>query len=497
MNYKQNELHQPPTAQALSESLRSLGYSTETALADLIDNSITANAKNVWLSIARAGQNAVDRLALLDDGNGMDRVELLAAMRPGTRDPRAVRLENDLGRFGLGLKTASFSQCRTLTVASKKAGGDVNVLRWDLDHVAATNTWQLLQGPPPDVLDDLELLRKKKSGTLVIWTGIDALDVGDVELIRRVREHLALTFHRFIEIGELKIFISMDARLLSSLPVPKVDPFMRANPAMATGPAEVLNDLCAVQIFVLPHPDRCTDEERLGAALGRDWRDRQGIYVYRNNRLLVAGGWLGLKRGWKNDADTQLARISVDFLNTQDQDWKIDVLKSRASPPPQVRHRLMRLAEVARSRSTKLFLHRATTGRRQGPGKSPDALNVPLWTSQAGPLGRVFAINAEHPAIRRVLQESPAAPGALGLLARSLPMAEIWHEYRRRIGDDEHPVAEPDDRPTRLSDLLEFMRYETRKGGRTIEDVVRDVRTMVPFCDDPDLIDEALLALKP
>lgn len=496
MSFLASELLQPPAARPLSQAMRSLGYSPETALADLVDNSIAAKARKVWVLLGRTPKAPNGRLTLLDDGSGMSAAELLNAMRPGTRDPLEARDRSDLGRFGLGLKTASFSQCRSLTVATRTTGSDeVVILRWDLDHVAKSNAWRLLPSAPEEVADDIALLRIVKSGTLVMWSKLDGFEADDTETLRGLREHLALTFHRFIEQGSLKIYTSMDPTLQVSMPVAAVDPFMRANPATGSSSVDSLNGICTVQTFVLPHPDRCTDEEREVAAMGRDWRDRQGCYIYRNERLLVAGGWLGLKRGWKNEADTQLARIKIDFLNTRDQDWKIDVLKSRASPPAAVRHRLMRLADLARKRSTDLFIHRARATRRTSQSKPEDLRHIPLWTSRPQTNGRTFSVNLDHPVIARVMRESGAASHALSLLSHALPMEQLWYEYKQRIeaeAEGSLRASASIDRDALRDDLVSFIRYETKKGGRALADVVREAQSIAPFCEHPDLIDTVL-----
>ena len=126
------------------ESLRGVGYSLETAIADLVDNSIAAGARNAWLDFHFEGPNSW--FTLLDDGRGMDADGLRLAMTVGGRSPLETRTAKDLGRFGMGLKTASFSQCRVLTVASRQAHGETSVRRWDLDYIARpeVNEWRLL-----------------------------------------------------------------------------------------------------------------------------------------------------------------------------------------------------------------------------------------------------------------------------------------------------------------------------------------------------------------
>ena len=134
----------PPRAMAMLESLRGLGYSTGAALADIIDNSISAGAKEVSIDFAWHG--SASRITVLDDGRGMDDAELESAMRLGDKNPLDARAAHDLGRFGMGLKTASFSQCRRLTVASVKKG-TTSCLRWDLDELAADpdGGWLLME----------------------------------------------------------------------------------------------------------------------------------------------------------------------------------------------------------------------------------------------------------------------------------------------------------------------------------------------------------------
>src|SRR5258708_3144611 len=106
-----------PHAGNMIEDFRSIGYSLQTAIADIVDNSIAAKEKNIWIDLEWNGENTA--VIITDDGIGMSKDELINAMRPGSKNPLADRSSEDLGRFGLGLKTASFSQCRILTVATK------------------------------------------------------------------------------------------------------------------------------------------------------------------------------------------------------------------------------------------------------------------------------------------------------------------------------------------------------------------------------------------
>jgi len=174
-----------PDAASLIESMRAFGYSTPAAVADLVDNSISAGARNVWIDFHWAGTDT--HVAVLDDGTGMTELELGEAMRLGSSDPREARDADDLGRFGLGLKTASLSQCRTLTVASRRAG-DLSLRRWDLDYVRSTREWTLLTEVDDESSKLLEPLREFESGTMVLWQRPDRL-VGDDALEDRGQTH--------------------------------------------------------------------------------------------------------------------------------------------------------------------------------------------------------------------------------------------------------------------------------------------------------------------
>ncbi len=199
----------PPLAGAMIESLRGVGYSTATALADVVDNSISAGARNVWVRFAYKGPASF--VSILDDGHGMSAPELLRAMTLGGISPLLHRAERDLGRFGLVLKTASFSQCRCLTVVSRQSG-QVSIRRWDLDYIARPDVgdWRLLSSPRAGSEDVLSQLDGLPQGTLVLWEGLDrivgaaglkdtAAENAFLALVERVEQHLAMVFHRLIE----------------------------------------------------------------------------------------------------------------------------------------------------------------------------------------------------------------------------------------------------------------------------------------------------------
>lgn len=422
--------HAPPKAGAMIESLRGLGYSTATALADIIDNSITAGADRVDVQFSWNGQNST--VAILDNGNGMNENELDMAMRLGERNPREERASHDLGRFGLGLKTASFSQCRRHTVASIKAGL-TSCLYWDLDVLAANDDdgWYLMEGPAEGTEVYLDRLIDQSHGTLVLWERLDRIVTAGfteqdfLDLVDRVERHLAMVFHRFL-CGPHPIL----NLFLNGQPVKAWDPFLASHSATWSSPVERINTesgIVEIQCYVLPHKDRLDGDERELAEGLDGWTAQQGFYVYRNERLLVAGSWLGLGRGrsWTKEEAHRLARIRLDIPNTADAEWKIDIRKSTARPPVSIRERLIRLAEDTRARARRVFAHRGQPVRI-GNG----APLVQAWRAEHFKDGVRYRIDTDHPAVRAVLDDAgpleSQVKAMLRVIEETIPVQRIW-----------------------------------------------------------------------
>lgn len=429
----------PPHPAALVESLGALGYSLEASVADLIDNCIAAGAKLV--DVLFEWDHGDPYARILDDGRGMSAHELVEAMRLGGVGPLANRRADDLGRYGLGLKTASFSQCRRLTVASKQAGV-LSVARWDLEDLAAGGTWELPQGPAPGSESRIrEIDGPHGAGTIVLWetlrTGAESSLPRFTEALERVERHLAMVFHRYIDGDQRRVVIRLNGRTIKAW-----DPFVSSHPStMPQRPARLrdASGTVAVRGYVLPHRDRFDDPDEHEAAGGPEgWVAQQGFYVYRAGRLIVAGGWLGLggSREWLRDEASQLARIRVDILNSGDRAWRVDVRKATARPPAVLRDALLRIAVDVRRAAREVYAHR---GVRVSKGSGSTGGLWKSTTSRRYP----YAVKRDHPAVQAVLDTAadPSMVEAMLLaIERSVPVPQGVSIERAEPGESEELV---------------------------------------------------------
>ena len=483
--------HAPPRAVAMIEALRGLGYSTATALADIIDNSIAAGATTVDLTFVWNGPGSSVRIE--DDGHGMSAAELDSAMRLGDRNPLDQRSENDLGRFGLGLKTASFSQCRRLTVASTGKDG-LQCLRWDLDVLAASadDGWHLLEGPDDSAAALVADFGTREKGTLVLWEVLDRI-VSDgfreqdfLDLIDRVERHLSMVFHRYLEGARPLLRLRIAGKSIAPW-----DPFLSGHPAKPWhSPPASAPGMPGVEVecHVLPHKDRLSAKEFESAQGPDGWTAQQGFYVFRNKRLLVAGSWLGLGqgRGWTKDEAHRLARIRLDIPNSADAAWKIDIRKSTARPPVEIRAWLAKLADDTRARARRAFAMRGQTPRtRNGEAVSQ------VWQSHHFSGGMRYRIDTTHPAVRAVLDDAkglaPQVLAMLRIIEETVPVQRIWidtAEQREtpRTGFAGEPAAA-------VMDVLKIMyRNMVQLKGMSPSQARSRLLLTEPFQNHPELV---------
>lgn len=433
----------PPYAPTLIESTRAIGYSLEAAVADIIDNSIAANAVNVDIYFFPVDGAYI---AILDNGSGMNEKEINIAMQYGSKNPTEERDKKDLGRFGLGLKTASLSQCRCLTVISKQ-GDRLEGRQWDIDHVIEVGDWSLIILDEEEINEfpQVEELKKYESGTLVIWQKLDRLKAGEINFelslgrkIDRVRNHLSLVYHRYLMgesgIRKLKLFINGEK-------VKAIDPFLtnKSVQAMDDETLIIQGHKILVRPYILPHISKLTSDEikMLGGKDGL--RKQQGFYVYRNKRLLVWGTWFRMMR--QGDL-SKLARIRVDIPNTLDDLWTLDIKKSSALPPAEVRKNLEIIINQIAERSKRTWTFRGK--------KEVSDTETHIWNRMKNKQGGYYyEINREHPFVQQLVKVDPSLKMSIYALLQQielgLPLNQLYVDLnndKQITNDNEQSIVD-------------------------------------------------------
>jgi Histidine kinase-, DNA gyrase B-, and HSP90-like ATPase len=425
-----------PSAARLTESLRDIGYDFPAAVADIVDNSIMAGASHVDVLIEFAAENSFVMVA--DDGDGMSANGLIEALRYGSRRTYS---RGDLGRYGLGLKTASLSQCRSLTVVTSRGSTSnrSSMRTLDLDLIARWDEWLIIEPAcDPVVAEACERL-SGGSGTVVIWRKLDRVlpekrpDGGWAKrrlegMAAKTAEHLGIVFHRLLEGVTFRgLVITVNGQKVEPW-----NPFAPGEPACDVLPEQRfevsvgdVQGAVGLRRFVLPSRDEFSSPEQFEKLSGPlKWNRQQGIYIYRAGRLVQWGGWNGI-RGI--DEHTKLARAALDFETDLDSVFNINVAKMRVTIPPQIRQMLERpvneLCALADDR------YRKAGSRLQGDPR-PDHGSSPSGKQPQEPTGVVMpdtglALRAaamlagEYEAFCRIAatlaKQSPAVAAALGL----------------------------------------------------------------------------------
>ncbi len=475
-----------PEAASMIETFRAIGYSLETAVADIIDNSISANAKNIFIRRYWRGGKSI--ITIIDDGKGMNSEEIIIAMRPGSQNPFSDRLETDLGRFGLGLKTASFSQCRKLSLMSKRRGESTSFWSWDLDYVTQSNKWELLQWMPEEFLSDLD---DWSSGTVVIWSDLDRVippQTAETDekakrkfsfALDKVKNHIAMTFHRFIEDKSIKIFWGEHA-------IEAWNPFCPDESKTQEQPTDYITGDVKMKGYVLPHKNNFSSEQAYKKAEGiNGYPAQQGFYVYRGKRLLLAGDWLGM---FRKEEHYKLVRIQIDLPNKLDTEWQIDIKKSKAYPPVICREQLESYAKSVRAIGSDVYRHRGKILRERA-GQSFQ----PLWLEKKKDNMWSFVVNREHLIIKSFInfaREKPeqAIEKLLKFIEEAIPTKTIYINEAQCEETQKTPFSDISDQF--ISEVLMLMYNNQISSGKTPEQAKAMLKILEPFNNYEDLIDK-------
>ena len=487
-----------PKASTLMGSLRSMGYSFESAIADVVDNSISAHAQRIQILFPRTPMEEL-ALGILDDGDGMTADELFEAMRYGCLSADEDRTEDDLGRFGLGMKSASLSQCRVLTVVSYE-GKKVNGFTWDYNHILETQDWMIkeLDTSEIDALPYIDKLKEQKRGTLVIWQDFDVISKSSggqvystlVEYRSSLENALSLIYHRFLsEVGSSRIHI-----FINELEISPQDPFLENHPK-TTRKKEIdldikdsngIERMIQIRPYILPFATDLKEKDKRLIGGIENLRAKQGFYIYRNKRLIIWGTWFGMK---KRAELTKNARIRVDIPNTLDDIWSIDIKKQQASIPKQILHRLKKSVEAALDFSVRQQSYRGRTSRVH------EDIDY-IWDRKEGRSNTFFyQINRESKLYQFVRDKmSDEDYGYLEMLLteieKNLPIQQLY------IDKSNECISEPDETDDRLDDVyqmavtLAITMMNIRTDGW--EAIVNDLMNSEPWCKYPEIKEKLL-----
>lgn len=479
-------------------SLRSMGYSFESAVADVIDNSISAHAKNIRILFP---STPLDELAIgiLDDGDGMKGDVLFEAMRYGCLSAEEERVEDDLGRFGMGMKSASLSQCRCLTVVSFD-GNTLNGFTWDYNHIIKTQDWiiQELEKYEIDKLPYIEKLKEQKKGTLVIWQDFDVIYNSSggqvystlVDLRSSLENTLALIYHRFLSItGVQRLHM-----YINELDIKPLDPFLEQHPKttikkeieLDIKDSNAIERIIKIRPFILPYATELREKDKQLIGGIENLRAKQGFYIYRNKRLIIWGTWFGMKQRAELTKNT---RIRVDIPNTLDDIWSIDIKKQQASIPKQILQRLKKAVDEALEFSIRQQTYRGRTE------KVDERIDY-IWDRKRGRNNTFFyQINRESKLFQFVRDKmSDEDYGYLEMLLteieNNLPIQQLY------IDKSNESISAPEETNGRLDDVYQ-MAVTLATTMMTIrsdgwEAIINDLMNSEPWCKYPAIKEKLL-----
>lgn len=406
-----------PNPEYLIKSIAEQGYSLESALADLIDNSITAKSDKIEILIKMEEEPFT--LFISDNGIGMDEKELKASMQFPSNSLEDERNAFDLGRFGLGLKTASFSQTRCFTVLSRKRGTKYYSGRtWDVNYLKKVGKWHLLVNTKEEIAKLLQQYRFLSEGhlkrfenfeanTIVIWNGLykyeNYLEENNRQsaLKKQITEitsdYLSLVFHRYLEQRANPLQIRINNNLIIPFnPFPTSISDFRP---IEFKQKHFSTDTIKIEGFILP--SRSIDESQsisIWTTKNRSLMDMEGIYIYRADRLILFGGWNGLI---KKAPRLQLARLRVHIGNSVDHLLHLNVAKSQIEIPHDLRVAFEKYIDELKTQAEREFFNRGI--RKFSSNRKED--NVQLFERIPSNKGTLLEVNSRFPLLKSLMGE--------------------------------------------------------------------------------------------
>lgn len=462
-----------PNPEYLIKSIAEQGYSLETALADLMDNSITANATKI--EVLTKIDVEPFTLFIGDNGDGMNSDQLRANMQFPSKSPDFERDLNDLGRFGLGLKTASFSQTRCFTVLSREKGSSkYKGYTWDVKYLKEKGKWLIINNSDEEIenilkeystlsANHLNKFEDFTPNTIVIWQGLykfeNYINISNKqnalksEITNNTAEYLSIVLHRFMEQENNPLKIRINNRLVKPF-----NPFPSENSQLRT--LEPLqrnfgNDVIKIQGFVLPNSSIKETKEitNIWTPENKSLMDMEGIYIYRADRLILFGGWNGIIRKMPR---LQLARLKVDIGNKMDHLFHLNVAKSQVTIPYDLKQAFYRVIVTLREEAQKEYYN---YGIKSFVNKNKTE-EIQLYNRIATNKGSILTINNDFPllkSLRKFLTKEQTADLNFILKITSTLINKVRHvENIALCGDEEKDGISEDEITSSIKKLLDL-----------------------------------------
>lgn len=461
-----------PNPEYLIKSIAEQGYSLESSLADLIDNSVSANANKIEVLIKMEQEPFA--LFIADNGDGMDEETLKASMQFPSNSPESKRNVSDLGRFGLGMKTASFSQTRCFTVLSRKKGTETFIGRtWDVNYLKQVGKWRLIVNTKEEITELIQHYLTLSEGhvnrfenfdanTIVVWNGLykfenylkkdDRQSALKKQITEVTSDYLSLVFHRYMERKANLLQIRINNNLIAPFnPFPTTITDFRP---IEFKQKHFSTDTIKIEGFVLP--SRSIDESQsisIWTTKNRSLMDMEGIYIYRADRLIHFGGWNGLI---KKAPRLQLARLRVDIGNSIDHLLHLNVAKSQIEIPHDLKVAFEKYIDELKTQAEREFFNRGI--RRFSSNLKED--NVQLFERKSSNKGTLLEVNSSFPLLKSLKNELEKEQlTKLNLVIRMINtrINEIrqTHEEKEFVGIEEKDGLSLKDLITCVNELIE------------------------------------------
>lgn len=461
---------------AMIDVLGHSGYTFNFAIADLIDNCIAANAKNITLYFDLKSDNPY--LYLIDDGDGMSLEKLKEAAIIGFKDIDEFRAEDDLGRYSTGLKSATRSFCDAITISSKEKMSKPNSIKIDYSYIVKNKKWEAF------IIENFEHSKKlSESGTIIFCEKINFLKVGFehgtiYEKLEDLQKSLSHIFGKFLLSNQINIFIQTNGS--KPIKVEGWNPFSllenKTTKLIFEKEHIYFDSVINIKAYIMPVFSNLTEKDKQ-YMIGRGLLEQSGFYIYRNKRLIQEGGWLNLDHIGLDDK-SKYARIEVEIPSKLDRLFQINFSKNSLVIPDQLKPLFIEIAKKARSESRNNYDYKKHPELKKTLKKH----NEKIWKTSKTNNGVVLSINMEHPLIKELSNEVPSntLKNLINLITKSLPIAMIQSQETSTSNFTENELFE----------MMEKTHKKFLDEGLNLIDIKRKMVSLEPFKDYKSVLAE-------